>query len=70
MAYIRHELVATPPAHFVCHDLLVTSGARSSVQARSLAIAFTLSTMSHDSFHRYDAKQNVSMVLQGVNLWS
>ena len=63
MAYIRHELVATPLAHFVCHDLLVTSGARLSVQVHSLVIAFTLSTMSHDSFHRHDAKPNVSMVL-------
>ena len=46
MAYIRHELVATPPAHFVCHDLLVTSGARSSVQAHSLAITLTSFTTS------------------------
>ena len=63
MAYIRHELVATPPAHFVCHDLLVTSGARSSVQVHSLVIAFTLSTISYGSFDRHDAKPNMALVL-------
>ena len=63
MAYIRHELVATPPAHFVCHDLLVTSGARSSVQVHSFVIAFMLSTISYGRFLWHDAKPNVSMVL-------
>ena len=37
------NMVVAPPAHHVCHDLLVTSGARSSVQAHSLAITFTTS---------------------------
>ena len=40
------NMVVAPPAHHVCYDLLVTSGAHSSVQAHSLAITLTSFTTS------------------------
>ena len=40
------NMVVAPPAHHVCYDLLVASGARSFVQAHSLAITLTSFTTS------------------------